>query len=275
MSLAEHLDGYGLAVRDSVAREPMMHNLLRSRRRQGYDVHVEVNGNAAVFFYLHEEGTDHAERTPARIARAFPARSGATVDVERALLEAPATELVLSRERAGVYRVASRKGVAAFEVQGRRARYRVLEGLGPLGFTASPAARPLLDGGLHPLNAWFRGSAGGTCPDPLNQIAGLLERRRAPDLVVSAAPGWEPWTEGQAGLHGSLRREHMRVPLLLAGPGVPVRTLARGRTVDVFPTLCEILGLEVPPGQEGVAMPWRPAGKQARRKAGFAALHAE
>lgn len=273
-SLAEHLSGYGLRVRDSVAREPFFANLSRDSRKRKYDVHVEVNGNAAVFFYLNAPEAPAAERTPASLARAFPARGGGTVDIEAALLESPAVELVLGREGPGRYRVAGRAGAATLEGDRRGFTYQVVAGRDPLGLAGRPEAASLFDGRPHDADEWFRASAASEYPDAPFQIAQLLEAARAPDLVVSAAPGWEPWQEGQTGLHGGLRREHMRVPLLVGGPGIPPRRIARARTVDVFPTVCEILGIPVPAGQDGVALPVGPS-RQAARQGAFQALHGE
>ena len=63
------------------------------------------------------------------------------------------------------------------------------------------------------------------------------------------------------GSHGLLGKQNvfehsMRVPLLLAGPGVPrgKSTTAFTYLLDVFPTLCDTLGLEPPPGLEGESL---------------------
>ncbi len=258
MSLAGHLAAKGLAVRDCIEREPGIHNARAAWRRDDFDVHVEVNGNAAVFFYLNPEGRDPGERVTADQARAFGSRKAGTVDLEAALLAAPATELVLSRRGPGAYRIASARGAAELDRSGEGTlAYRVVSGRDPLGYAELPAAAALVGGKPAPANEWFRATAASDFPDALYQVASFLESPRAPDLAVSAAPGWEPWTEGQVGLHGGLRKEHMLVPLLLGGPGVPVRRLARGRTVDLGATLAEILGVAFPGRIEGVPLPWR------------------
>lgn len=60
---------------------------------------------------------------------------------------------------------------------------------------------------------------------------------------------------GQHGLMGkqNLYDHSVRVPLLLAGPGIP-KGASRSALVyllDIFPTLCELLGLQQPPSVEG------------------------
>lgn len=79
---------------------------------------------------------------------------------------------------------------------------------------------------------------------------------------------------GQHGLMGkqNLYEHSTRVPLILQGPGLPA-----GRRVDVpvysfdlMPTLCELCGIDIPPGIDGWSLtPWLrddPSGVGARRR---------
>jgi hypothetical protein len=275
MNLADHLKGVTLKVRDSIGRETFLHNLWKSDNRDGHDVHLEVSGNACVNVYAAPANSDPAERIVAAALRGFETRSSRTVDIERSLLAAPAVELVMSRNGTGKYRIASTLGVAELERRGTDYGYRVVSGGDPLGYTADPRASKLVGGALAHGDLWFEATARTAFPDAPVQIAQLLECPRAGDIVLTARPGWEPWTEGQAGVHGGLRREHMRVPLLVGGPGVRTRPMARARTVDVFPTMLEMLNLPPQAGIDGVAMRWRDAAEPAatergaRRRAAF------
>jgi arylsulfatase A-like enzyme len=63
------------------------------------------------------------------------------------------------------------------------------------------------------------------------------------------------------GSHGLLGKqsvfEHsMRVPLIVAGPGIPrgKSTTAFSYLLDVFPTLCDVIGIPCPPGLEGESL---------------------
>lgn len=88
-------------------------------------------------------------------------------------------------------------------------------------------------------------------PDSLVQIAHLIRSSRCGDIVASAAPGWDFRARFEpiphVSTHGSLRREHMLVPLLTNRP--PKRTPRR--TTDVMPSALVALGLELPPNLDG------------------------
>jgi arylsulfatase A-like enzyme len=63
------------------------------------------------------------------------------------------------------------------------------------------------------------------------------------------------------GSHGLLGKQNvfepsMRTPLVIAGPGIPraKSTAAFTYLLDLFPTLCDVLGLEPPPGLEGESL---------------------
>ncbi len=71
---------------------------------------------------------------------------------------------------------------------------------------------------------------------------------------------------GSHGLLGkqSLYEHSMRTPLILAGPGVPADGSSRALVYlyDVFPTLCDLLGVQVPPGVEGKSLAGILAGRE-------------
>jgi arylsulfatase A-like enzyme len=65
--------------------------------------------------------------------------------------------------------------------------------------------------------------------------------------------------------HGSrLWEPLLRVPLVIAGPGLPRGTIADGRvrSVDLFPTLLDLLGVAAPEGIDGVALDLRADGRR-------------
>ena len=93
---------------------------------------------------------------------------------------------------------------------------------------------------------------GGEFPDAPRQLLQLFRSPRAGDLVLAARVGSDfrgPWEipEHKSG-HGSLIADHMAVPIAASVP-LPEAPL---RTVDLMPTMLELLGVPLPPGLDGV-----------------------
>ena len=85
------------------------------------------------------------------------------------------------------------------------------------------------------------------------EASGLLDGT----LVVVLSDHGEAFFEHAYLGHGAdLHRETVRVPLILAGPGVPAgrRVVDRVGLADVMPTLLELLGVPAPPGLEGSSL---------------------
>jgi arylsulfatase A-like enzyme len=85
-------------------------------------------------------------------------------------------------------------------------------------------------------------------------LAALQESGKADNTIVVFA-GDNGLAVGQHGLLGkqNLYDHSIRVPLILAGPGVPrgKRTSAMCYLLDLFPTLCDLTGVEAPATVEG------------------------
>jgi hypothetical protein len=157
------------------------------------------------------------------------------------------------------HHVLTRQGESVIEVreddEGRLSyRYRIISGRDPLGYANRAEARALLDSGDYfEGDRWAAATRHTLYPDGVVQVAQLLEAKAAGDLIVEPAPGVEPWTQGQRAVHGALHRDQLVVPLLIHGPQLDVdkaeALFARGpmpRTVDVYPTVLELLD-EHPP----------------------------
>jgi arylsulfatase A-like enzyme len=77
---------------------------------------------------------------------------------------------------------------------------------------------------------------------------------RSPDLLIEVEPYHLPVTS-HATTHGSPHPYDTHVPLIFAGPGVPAGTFAgRAETVDLAPTVAELLGLPPLEGIDGESL---------------------
>lgn len=112
-----------------------------------------------------------------------------------------------------------------------------------------------------------------------DRLAAAAREGRRRLRVGRWAPGLERKLAARAVGHGfTLDEELVRVPLILAGPDVPHRTIEEQvRHVDLFPTLGELLSLDVPegvdgrslvPALEGASLPLEPAYMECSNVAG-------
>jgi len=192
-----------------------------------------VSGNASVQIYFEPR----SGRATALAEPDLPA------DVVAHLLALPAVRLAAWRDGTGGVTVATSAARARLRDVNGRVRYEPANGdplgLGPEALTADD--RDLLGRTLS-----------GELPDAPRQLLQLFRSQRAGDLVLAARNGSDfrgPWEipEHKSG-HGSLIAEHMAVPIAASVP-LPEAPL---RTVDLMPTMLELLGVPVPPGLDGV-----------------------
>jgi arylsulfatase len=114
-----------------------------------------------------------------------------------------------------------------------------------------------------------------------SQLERVLERLAAlgvrdETLVVVSADHGEAFGEHNFYTHGLLYREHLQVPLVLQGPGLPAGMVidARARLVDLLPTLVELFGLPPPAGlQDGQSLAGWIRGEAPRDRDLYAEVH--
>lgn len=101
----------------------------------------------------------------------------------------------------------------------------------------------------------------------VGRIMDALEQSGQLDNTIIVFAGDNGLAVGQHGLMGkqNLYQHSVNVPLLIAGPGIPegASTPAFCYLIDVFPTLCELAGAEVPAGLDGRTLAPVISGKQA------------
>ncbi len=109
----------------------------------------------------------------------------------------------------------------------------------------------------HSERAWLAGTAQAPYPDSVVTLTRHLlwqenltarENEFAPDLVVTARPGWYFGTKSSPGtMHGYPLADAMRASWFVTGPGIRrgARVERPCRLVDLTPTILDIVGLDV------------------------------
>lgn len=227
------------------------------------DVILAVNGNAMNYVYLRHPGFsgEEAWRTRPEPDTAFhlPQHSGrAPVDVVEVLRRAEGVELVVMRaDAAGQVRLFSRAGAGRITPSAEGLAY-ACEGEDPLGYAQSEASRALCDGRPRGDREWLRATHALGFPDAVVRLHRLMTAPGVGDLVVTAAPGYDLAADYELvvgnyrGGHGGLRADQLRVPYVLAGPGVPAGLrLATARAEDIGVTMLRLAGCPPPTPRAG------------------------
>jgi len=182
---------------------------------------------------------------------AYPTKRG-SVNLPKALIGQPAVDVVAYAAGANRVEVLTKTGCVQFAQPagpGGPISYKCIEGEDPLAWRGKVPAE-LLAGAPTAGRDWLETTCDTQYPDLPAQILAYFRARHAGDIAVFAAPGWDFMNSNKAG-HGGLRPEDMLVPLLLAGPGVPVGKLNVARTADLTATLLSLLGRDVPSDLDG------------------------
>ncbi|MFP3937445.1 MAG: alkaline phosphatase family protein [Phycisphaerae bacterium] len=194
------------------------------------------------------------QRPTAEDLHNYPAAEG-FVDLPQVLLNEPAVDAVAYSSGENRAVVITSRGSVEFrqpDGPGGDVSYHLLEGQDPFGW-AGHVPSEALDGEAMTPRQWLDATWDTEYPDLPAPIVAYFRARRAGDLAVFAAPDWDFTTGKQAG-HGGLRPGDMYVPLLLTGPGVPTEGIDTARTVDLVPTLLELLGRPLPNGLDGESL---------------------
>ncbi|MDD4889469.1 MAG: alkaline phosphatase family protein [Phycisphaerae bacterium] len=198
------------------------------------------------------------ERPTADDLHRYPVRRGGDVDLPAKLLEQKSIEAVAYRAAEDAVHVLFRSGEVEFRrlpasagapPADRPIRYRLVAGTHPPEWAGRLPADVLAG---KPLTGrqWLDATHATEFPDLPEQILAHFDGKLAGDVVVFPTPGWDIDGWRKAG-HGGIHANEMLAPMVLAGPGVPHNRLGAARSVDMMPTLLQLLGRPIPAGLDG------------------------
>lgn len=218
--------------------------------KRRFDAASMVSGNAMAHVYFKNNGGGRGGRPSLEGWRGRATweslRRRDDRIVER-LGEQPEVDILMTQQEDGSIHVRSHKGEAVikFSAQGSKLGYQVI-GSDPFGYRKMPSemtdreSLELTDGTDY--------------PDAPAQALQIFRSRRAGDVILSAAKGSDLRLRYEIhehkSSHGSLHREHMQVPFVANVP-IAARPI---RSVDVFPTILDLLGRPVPSGIDGISL---------------------
>lgn len=158
------------------------------------------------------------------------------------LVAHPAIDILMARNEEGGVDIFSERGEAKLKWIGDQIGYDAPR--------ADPFGYGLMPSQMSPEEAMQK-TWESSYPDALWQILKLFNSPRSGDVVLSAAPGFDLRLRFEVpehrGSHGSLHAEHMFVPVI-TNVKLPSRPF---RTLDLFPTLLNLLGKKYPEGIDG------------------------
>jgi len=176
-----------------------------------------------------------------------------TVNLPQKLLKHPAVDSLAFALSPDVVRVRLRQGEVEIRAHrhpsGTTYSYHLIEGSDPLGW-AGHVPPDALAGNKYTGREWLAMTNKTDYPDLPEQIVTLFQHHRVGELVLFAADGYD-FRDNNVAAHGGTRAVDMHVPFIIAGEGIPHGRLENIRTVDLKPTLLQLLGREVPAGLDG------------------------
>jgi len=178
--------------------------------------------------------------------RHFRNDSGNVVNVVETLRRQPAVDLICARDDHTDCHIYSRSGESIIRATGdigaRRYAYSVKAGQDPLGYESVRLCSNDLSR-FHTADEWFEATSASERPNSVPEIYDLFDSPRAGDLVLFAAPGWN-FKDTYKGAHGAATRADMRIPMIIAGPGIRHGVLPRARAADLVPTFLDYMGIK-------------------------------
>lgn len=158
------------------------------------------------------------------------------IDLIEKLLQHEEIALLISKSITGDIVVNSSRGEARISVEDAQIGYRIVSGTDPFGYKNYPVKTDF----DQSLELTFDTDY----PDAIVQLIQIFRSSRTGDLLVSAKEGFDLRTHFESpehkSSHGSLYKSHLLVPF---ASNFKIEQKRKLRTVDVFPSVVELLGL--------------------------------
>ncbi len=178
--------------------------------------------------------------------------------VERLLQHSPGIRFVITHPAPNQYLIRTLEGASRITEQpltevDAAYRYDVLWGEDPLEYAHEPTLEPYVSTGRWLTDReWLDLTCTMHYPDAIHRLANSFGSPRSADLHLVAADGWDFTPAGLSrkvltGSHGGLDRKQSMVPIMFWGRGVKRAELMTGRTVDILPTILELLDVPYDP----------------------------
>jgi len=227
---------------------------LRERYYNRFEVIMAGNGRNAFLSFRHNPFPKWVR--PEKMAP-WPARPSweelrnyatprGKADIVEELLRAPGVGYVIGRLKAGELAVYTARGegrIRSKEAGGTRLyAYNVVRGEDPLGCREAPSSAAMVGGGYYSSGEWLNATAAFRNPDIVEQLPSLFESPCCGDLFIVAKDGWD-FDKGHVSGHGGFMEGEMRIPMIMAGPGIRKGELGKPvRLVDLSATILDYLG---------------------------------
>lgn len=215
------------------------------------DAAVVINGDMLNYLYFRDPDRSGADawRDPLLLDRL---RSFRGKDVVEGLRHEPGLRFVMGwSNQQQAAKVFTSRGEATIREQQGGLSY-TFTGEDPFAYHGDPRVTPLLDGKPHDQRSWLDATFDTAFPDAVYRVHRLLTAPGIPDIVVTAATGWDLGKDYEIivgnyrGGHGGLSADQMLSWFVLAGPGVrPGARLNVARVEDVGATLFPLLGIDL------------------------------
>lgn len=242
----------GIAIQDSLKTSTVGFFKKWKKDQEKFSAIATVSGNANVQIYLKGgEKNLFSIKSSHQEIKSYQNN----VNLVHHLIQYPEVSQVFTKDLANKhFYITSQSGESRIEESEEGFRYEILKGTDPMELF-DPSALEMIASGKHFAgDEWARVTKDSNYPDCIVQIVQLLKAERSGDIIFDAKKGFEPWDEMQGGLHGSLRRDHIMIPLLISSPVLdPEKAKAAfenlgrlPRSVDLYPTMLKLLNLEQP-----------------------------